>query len=113
MTINFCIERRPRFITLRFQTWVYAAGGSWGELPWSQGPSKRLLLSVVLSNSLDEVTSMSFTVGSWSWTSLKFFALVSSALVRRFAAYVVCLLIAWCAYFMLRSSSRLGVGVFT
>ncbi len=45
---------------LRFQTWVYVEGGS---CPWSQGPSKRLRLSVVLNNSLDEVTSISFTSG--------------------------------------------------
>jgi hypothetical protein len=51
---------------LRFQTWMGAEGGLWGELPCSQGPSKRLLLSVVLSISLDEVTSMSFTAGRWS-----------------------------------------------
>ena len=53
-------------------------------------------LSVVLSNSLDEVTSMSFTVGHWSWTSLKFLSLSSSSFVRSFSAYVVCLVIALC-----------------
>jgi hypothetical protein len=86
---------------LRFQTWMGAGGGSWGELPWSQSPSKRLLLSVVLSSSLDEVTSMSFTAGRWAWTSRKFFALSVSSLVRRFAACVVYLMIALCADVMI------------
>ena len=56
---------------------------------------------------------MSFTVGHWSWTSLKFLFLSSSSFVRSFAAYVVCLVIALCVDLMLMYSSPCGVGVRT